>query len=85
MITSWLYSLFTNNKEQPTIIAPYKVESKRTVYRKLDATDRNNMVTDRCINGMTYSALADKYGISKSGAYLIVKKALDRRGDAEEC
>ena len=85
MITSWLYSLFTNNKEQPTIIAPYKVESKRTVYRKLDATDRNNMVTDRCINGMTYSALADKYGISKSGAYLIVKKALDRRGNPEEC
>ena len=74
---NWIRSLFTNHKEEVKV--PHKVEPKGR-YMKLDATARNNLVTDRLINQMTFRELANKYKVSKTTAFEVVKKAVDRRG-----
>ena len=77
MIMNWIRSLFTNHKEEVKV--PHKVEP-RGRYMKLDATTRNNLVTDRLINQMKYKDISSKYGVAKTTAHYIVQRALERRG-----
>ena len=77
-LKSWLSSLFENNREQATIVAPYKVSPSKKKYVKLNEMERANLLTDRFINKMKYRDISKKYGVHQSTAKRMVKKYLSR-------
>ncbi len=63
---NWLKSLYSKKQIRKTRVV-------------MDADTRNNLVKDRTVNKFTYSQLAEKYNVSTSTAFKIVKTAMKRR------